>query len=61
MPTTTPDLRLADACARLDLSDRTVRKLITEGRLTAYMIGGAYRFYPADLDAYIASTKIEAS
>jgi excisionase family DNA binding protein len=37
----------------LDLSDRTVRRLVHDGELPAVKIGGATRIRRVDLEAYV--------
>jgi excisionase family DNA binding protein len=42
------------AAETLEIGERTVRKLVREGRLPAVRIGGAVRIRRTDLDAYVA-------
>lgn len=55
-------LTYPEAAARLGVSQKTLRRLVASGGITAVRpSAGSVRFDPADLDAYIASRKTEAS
>jgi excisionase family DNA binding protein len=41
----------------LAVSERTVRGWIATGEIPSYLIGGARRIDPADVDAYLAGCK----
>lgn len=54
-------VKLRDAAARLGVSTRTVRRLITNRRvLPFYKIGAAIRIAVADLEKFLADAKREA-
>jgi excisionase family DNA binding protein len=38
----------------LQVSDRMVRKWVSEGRLRSYKLDGCRRFDPTDVDAFVA-------
>ncbi len=40
--------------AYLQVSDRMIRKWVSEGRLRSYKLDGCRRFDPADVDAFVA-------
>jgi excisionase family DNA binding protein len=46
-----PFLTIADAAERLGVSSKTVRRLISAGRIPAFRVGRLVRIKPADLDA----------
>ena len=51
-----------EACARLRISDQTLRKLDREKRLVALRVGGKIRRYrDADIDAYLNSLAANAA
>jgi excisionase family DNA binding protein len=39
--------------ARLQVSERMIRKWVTQGRLRSYKIDGCRRFNPADVDVFL--------
>jgi excisionase family DNA binding protein len=43
----------ATLAKRLKVSERTIRKWVSEGRLASYKIGASRRFDPADVDAFL--------
>lgn len=45
---------------RLGTTPRHIRSLIAERRLPFYKVGHFVRFDPAELDAWLASNKVEA-
>jgi len=45
-------LTLQEAAAVLRLNPRTVRTYVQRGEIEARIIGGRWRFRPADLDAF---------
>lgn len=47
---------LQQAAARVQLGERTLRRYIAEGKLTAYRAGRAIRLRPQDVDALFAPT-----
>jgi len=38
----------------LDVSERTVRQWVEQGKLASYKIGSSRRFKPADVEAFLA-------
>ncbi len=40
--------------AYLQVSDRMIRKWVSEGRLRSYKLDGCRRFDPADVDEFVA-------
>lgn len=47
-------LTMVEAAERLDVSKRTVQKLVTAGDLPAVRISRIVRIRPEDLDAFVA-------
>lgn len=47
------------AATYLGLSQRTVYKLVDEGRLRSYKLGRVFRFRKADLDAYLEASIVQ--
>jgi excisionase family DNA binding protein len=45
----------------LALSERTVRQMLAERVVPSYLIGGARRIDPADVDAYLAERREAAN
>ena len=47
----------------LGISQNTIRKLVVDGKLPAYLIGEKklVRFDPADLDKYLAAHRVDNS
>lgn len=61
MPTL-PLLTYPEAADRLRVSTKTLRRLVAAGTIPAVRISvGSVRFDVADLDAYLAARKTEAS
>lgn len=55
-----PSPRLLDVLAvarRLDVSPKTVRRMITRGELPVHRLGRLIRISPQDLDAYLTSSR----
>jgi excisionase family DNA binding protein len=52
-------LTIEEAAARLKMSVRYVRRLVTERRIVFYRLGRAVRFAPADLAAFIQAGRVE--
>ena len=50
---------IKEAAARLGVSYGTIRNAILAGKLAAFKILGTYRIRPADLDAFVASCRVE--
>jgi excisionase family DNA binding protein len=53
-------LNTEEAAAYLGTSPRHVRKLWSERKLAAVLVGRLVRFDRGDLDAYVTSRRIEA-
>lgn len=47
---------LPDAAKRVKLGERTLRRYIAEGKLTAYRAGRSIRLKPQDVDALFTPT-----
>jgi excisionase family DNA binding protein len=47
-------LTIVDVSTRLQVSDKTVRRLIGRGALLAHRVGAQWRIAGRDLDAYLA-------
>jgi excisionase family DNA binding protein len=52
-------LTVEEAAARLKMSVRYVRRLVTERRIAFHRIGRAIRFDPADLAAHVRAGRVE--
>lgn len=48
------------AGSALSLSERTIRRLVREGRLPAVKVGGSMRIKTVDLDAFVAGLPIDS-
>ena len=48
-------LTLKDVAAYLKIGERTVYRLVQDGRLPGFKVGGAWRFHRAHLDRWIAT------
>lgn len=44
----------------LKLSDRTIFRLLKNGKLTGFKIGREWRFQESDINAYIQAQRLEA-
>lgn len=53
-------LRPKEVAERLAVSDRTIYRLVDEGKIASYRIGGAVRISEEDLEAYLESRKLKA-
>jgi excisionase family DNA binding protein len=59
IPPTVELLTVDQAAERLGMSVRHVRRLVAERRIGHHRLGRAVRLHPADLDAYVATTRVE--
>jgi len=50
-------LRIRAVAKQLDVSTRTVRRLIEKGELAYHRIGGSIRVTPADLERLLRNTR----
>ncbi|MGD0985697.1 MAG: excisionase family DNA-binding protein [Acidimicrobiales bacterium] len=55
-----PPLRIPAAAEYLGTTDRHVRRLIAERRITSYRLGGRVLLSPDDLDELLARSRREA-
>jgi excisionase family DNA binding protein len=53
-------LSLEDVAERLQVSDRTVRRWVKDGKLAAYKPGREWRIRPSDLEEFLESRKIQS-
>jgi excisionase family DNA binding protein len=53
-------LNAEEAAAYLNISERHIRRLVHEGRLAHLKFGSLLRFLPADLDSFIAASRVSA-
>jgi excisionase family DNA binding protein len=51
-------LKIPEVARRLDVSEKTARRLVKSGRLPAVFVGGAYRVSEVDLAEYLESAKV---
>ncbi len=51
-------LKLPEVARRLDVSEKTARRMVKSGSLPAVFIGGAYRISEEDLEEYLESAKV---
>lgn len=59
--TTTPDLlSVPDSSEYLAVSERFIRRMVSEGRVPVVKLGKHVRIRRSDLDAYIAASTREA-
>ncbi|MBA2117329.1 helix-turn-helix domain-containing protein [Bremerella alba] len=52
-------LTLKDVAERLHVSRDTVRRIVLNGELPAYRIGGQYRITQKDIDSYLGHNRID--
>jgi len=52
-------VKLPEVARRLDVSEKTARRMVKSGRLPAVFIGGAYRVSEEDLAGYLESSKVD--
>jgi excisionase family DNA binding protein len=51
----TPLLTIDEVRSRLNVSVSTVRRLVRDGKLRAYRVGGRLRFKPEEVASYVDS------
>jgi excisionase family DNA binding protein len=51
-------LKIPEVARRLDVSEKTARRLVKSGSLPAVFVGGAYRVSEVDLAGYLESAKV---
>jgi excisionase family DNA binding protein len=51
-------LKLPEVARRLDVSEKTARRMVRSGKLPAVFIGGAYRVSEEDLAEYLKGAKV---
>ncbi len=51
-------LKLPEVARRLDVSEKTARRMVKSGSLPAVFIGGAYRISEEDLEEYLENAKV---
>jgi len=44
----------------LKLTEKTTYRLVADGKIPGFKVGGAWRFRRADIDAWIETKKVEA-
>jgi excisionase family DNA binding protein len=60
-PTRGHPLTLPEAAAYLNVSERYMRRLVTERRIPYFKVGRLLRFLAEDLDAFFEAGRIEPS
>lgn len=50
---------IAQVAEKLQVSEKTVRRMLLSGELPGYKIGGQYRIRPAELEAWISDQAID--
>lgn len=53
-------LTLAEAAEYLNVTERFMRRLVAERRISYHKLGGLLRFLPADLDQLLQASRVEA-
>jgi excisionase family DNA binding protein len=53
-------LKLRDVAKILNVSPRTVQREVFAGRLSAFKVGKALRFWPEDIEKYIEKQRVKA-
>lgn len=53
-------LGASETAERLGMSERSLRRAVAEGRITHYRLGRLIRFRPEDVEAYLASCRVDA-
>ena len=56
-PRLAPMMGIEETATFLDVSHTTIRRLIKDGRLTAYRVGGQFRISQEDVRAYLATVR----
>jgi excisionase family DNA binding protein len=51
-------LTVDEAAERIGMSVRHVRRLVAERRIGYHRLGRAVRLHPADVDAYVAASRV---
>ena len=51
-------LSLEDVAERLQVSDRTVRRWVKDGKLAAYKPGREWRIRPSDFEEFLETRKV---
>ena len=52
-----PLMTIKQTAVELNVSDRTVRRLIDQGKLSSYRVGGQRRVSPQDVDAMLIASR----
>ena len=52
-----PLMTIKETAIELNVSDRTVRRLIDQGKLSAYRVGRQRRISPKDVDAMLIASR----
>jgi excisionase family DNA binding protein len=52
-------VKLPEVARRLDVSEKTARRMVKSGKLPAVFIGGAYRVSEEDLAVYLESARVD--
>jgi excisionase family DNA binding protein len=52
-------IKLPEVARRLDVSEKTARRMVKAGKLPAVFIGGAYRVSEEDLAGFLESSKVD--
>jgi excisionase family DNA binding protein len=52
-------VKLPEVARRLDVSEKTARRMVKAGKLPAMFIGGAYRVSEEDLAAFLESSRVD--
>ena len=56
-PAKYPLMTIKQTAVELKISDRTVRRLIDQGKLLSYRVGGQRRISPQDVDAMLIASR----
>ena len=59
MPKSSKMLDIPAAAERLGVTERFIKRLVLERRLTYHKVGKFIRFDPADIDDFLTSCKVE--
>ena len=52
-------LKIPEVAQRLDVSEKTARRMVKGGKLPSVFIGGAYRVSEEDLEKYLEAARVE--
>ncbi len=52
-------VKIPELAHRLDVSEKTARRYVKEGKIPSVFIGGAFRVSESDLDEFLRGAKVD--